>query len=87
MAISSPLAASGDLATRLSKTLRSPYLSLARTSAIAVDVRTGDVLFAHNQSAPVHPASNEKLPVSWAALTRLGPGFRFTTQVLSLIHI
>ena len=28
------------------------------------------------------PASNEKLPVSWAALTRLGPGFRFRTEVL-----
>ena len=83
-AVSSPLAASGDLTTRLSKTLRSPYLSLTRTSAIAVDVSTGDVLFAHNQSVPVHPASNEKLPVSWAALTRLGPGFRFTTQVLGV---
>ena len=28
------------------------------------------------------PASNEKVPVSWAALTRLGPGFRFRTEVL-----
>jgi D-alanyl-D-alanine carboxypeptidase/D-alanyl-D-alanine-endopeptidase (penicillin-binding protein 4) len=83
-AVSSPLAASGDLATRLSKSLRSPYLSLAQTSAIAVDVRTGDVLFAHNPSVPVHPASNEKLPVSWAALTRLGPAYRFTTQVLGV---
>ena len=28
------------------------------------------------------PASNEKLPVSWAALSRLGTGFRFHTEVL-----
>ena len=35
--------------------------------------RTGTVLFAHNASLPVAPASNEKLPVSWAALTQLGP--------------
>jgi D-alanyl-D-alanine carboxypeptidase/D-alanyl-D-alanine-endopeptidase (penicillin-binding protein 4) len=83
-AVSSPLASPGDLTSRLSKSLRSPYLSLARTSAVAVDARTGAVLFAHNATLPVHPASNEKLPVSWAALTRLGPGYRFTTQVLGV---
>jgi D-alanyl-D-alanine carboxypeptidase/D-alanyl-D-alanine-endopeptidase (penicillin-binding protein 4) len=82
--VSSPLAASSDLSTRLAKTLRSPNLSLERTSAIAVDARTGAVLFAHNESAPVVPASNEKLPVAWAALTRLGPSYRFTTQVLGV---
>ena len=81
-AVSSPLAAPSDLTARLSKSLRSPYLSLQRTSAIAVDARTGAVVFAHNESLPLHPASNEKLPVSWAALTRLGPGFRFTTELL-----
>jgi D-alanyl-D-alanine carboxypeptidase/D-alanyl-D-alanine-endopeptidase (penicillin-binding protein 4) len=83
-AVSSPLAASGDLAARLTKSLRSPSLSLARTSAIAVDASTGTVLFSHNASRPVHPASNEKLPVSWAALTRLGPDYRFTTEVLGV---
>ena len=31
--------------------------------------------------ATVAPASNEKLPVSWAALTTLGPGYRFHTEV------
>ena len=82
--VSSPLAASSDLATRLSKSLRSPALSLAQTSAIAIDASTGTVLFAHNETRPVHPASNEKLPVSWAALTRLGPGFRFTTEILAV---
>ena len=81
-AVGSPPAASGDLASRLQKSLRSPYVSLAQTSALAVDMRTGTVLFGHNQNVPVHPASNEKLPVSWAALTRLGPGYRFTTSVL-----
>lgn len=82
--VSSPLAASGDLSTTLARSLRTPGLSLANTSAIAVDARTGTVLFAHNASRPVHPASNEKLPVSWAALTRLGPDYRFTTEVLGV---
>ena len=80
--VGSPLASSGDLASRLQKSLRTPYVSPANTSALAVDARTGTVLFGHNQKIPVHPASNEKLPVSWAALTRLGPGYRFTTTVL-----
>jgi D-alanyl-D-alanine carboxypeptidase/D-alanyl-D-alanine-endopeptidase (penicillin-binding protein 4) len=82
--VSAPLAASGDVSPRLAKTLRSPYLSLARTSAVAVDARTGQVLFEHNATLPVVPASNEKLPVSWAALARLGPGYRFTTEVLGV---
>jgi serine-type D-Ala-D-Ala carboxypeptidase/endopeptidase (penicillin-binding protein 4) len=75
-------AASADLQSRLTQSLRSPYLSLGRTAAIAVDARTGDVLYAHNASRPMIPASNEKLPVSWAALSRLGTGFRFRTEVL-----
>lgn len=83
-AVSSAPAASGDLAARLTKSLRSPDVSLARTSAIAVDTSSGAVLFTHNASLPVHPASNEKLPVSWAALTRLGPAYRFTTEVLGV---
>ncbi len=82
--VSAPLAASGDLAAQLTKSLRAPSVSLARTSAIAVDATTGTVLFAHNATLPVHPASNEKLPVSWAALTRLGPDYRFTTEVLGV---
>jgi D-alanyl-D-alanine carboxypeptidase/D-alanyl-D-alanine-endopeptidase (penicillin-binding protein 4) len=83
-AVSSPLAASGDLSAGLTKSLRAPSLSLARTAAIAVDATTGTVLYAHNDALPVHPASNEKLPVSWAALTRLGTGYRFTTEVLGV---
>ena len=75
-------AADTDLRTRLTGSLRSPALSLGRTGAIALDARTGAVLYAHNASLPVAPASNEKVPVSWAALQRLGPGFRFRTEVL-----
>ena len=43
--------------------------------------RPGAIVFAHNESLPVAPASNEKIPVSWAALTRLGAGYRFHTEV------
>ena len=66
---------------KLAKALTAPSLSLGRTAALAVDVSTGTIVFAHNESLPVAPASNEKIPVSWAALTRLGVGYRFHTEV------
>jgi D-alanyl-D-alanine carboxypeptidase/D-alanyl-D-alanine-endopeptidase (penicillin-binding protein 4) len=75
-------ASSSDLSARLTKSLRSPYLSLGRTAAIAVDASTGVVLYAHNATQPIVPASNEKLPVAWTALTLLGPAYRFRTEVL-----
>jgi len=74
-------AGSPGLKTTLTNVLRAPTLSLARTAAIAVDTTTGEVLFAHNASVSVVPASNEKLPVSWAALTRLGSEYRFHTEL------
>lgn len=67
---------------RLTKALRSPYLASGRTAALAVSLQTGHVLFAQNENLPVLPASNEKVPVSWAALVRLGPEFRFHTEVV-----
>ncbi len=65
----------------LTKALTAPSLSLGRTAALAVDLSTDTIVFAHNESLPVAPASNEKVPVSWAALTRLGVGYRFHTEV------
>ena len=80
----SPSARAGteDLAARLTRTLRSPHLALDRTGAIAVDATTGDVVYEHNASLPLVPASNEKLPVAWTALILLGPGYRFHTDVV-----
>jgi D-alanyl-D-alanine carboxypeptidase/D-alanyl-D-alanine-endopeptidase (penicillin-binding protein 4) len=88
--VSAPLAAPAatageqDLRARLTQTLRTPYVSLQRTAAIALDARTGAVIYAHNATRPVVPASNEKLPVSWTALRRLGPAYRFRTEVLGV---
>lgn len=69
---------------KLTKALAAPSLSLRRTAALAVDLSTGSIVFAHNASLPVAPASNEKIPVSWAALTRLGTGYRFHTEVYGI---
>ncbi len=51
-------------------------------AALAVDLGTGQTVFAHNAGLAVVPASNEKLPISYAALVTLGPNYRFGTDVV-----
>jgi D-alanyl-D-alanine carboxypeptidase/D-alanyl-D-alanine-endopeptidase (penicillin-binding protein 4) len=70
------------LAPQLDHALRVPHVSLARTSAVAVDLATGETLYSRNATLPLLPASNEKLAVTYAALTALGPEFRIETDVL-----
>jgi D-alanyl-D-alanine carboxypeptidase/D-alanyl-D-alanine-endopeptidase (penicillin-binding protein 4) len=74
--------ANGSLASRLSRALHAPYVSFSASAAVVVDLATGQVVYAHNASLPLLPASNEKLAVTYAALTALGPGFRIETDVL-----
>jgi D-alanyl-D-alanine carboxypeptidase/D-alanyl-D-alanine-endopeptidase (penicillin-binding protein 4) len=52
------------------------------TAALAVDLATGRVVYAHNVQTALLPASNEKLVVTYAALEALGPAFRMRTAVL-----
>lgn len=72
-----------SLRSDLAQSLRGQWLAPGRTAAYAIDLQTGRVLFAHNASTPFVPASNAKLPVAFAALSRLGPSFRFHTEVLA----
>jgi D-alanyl-D-alanine carboxypeptidase/D-alanyl-D-alanine-endopeptidase (penicillin-binding protein 4) len=52
------------------------------TAALAVDLATGKVVYAHRAESALLPASNEKLVVTYAALEALGPAFRMQTYVL-----
>jgi serine-type D-Ala-D-Ala carboxypeptidase/endopeptidase (penicillin-binding protein 4) len=70
------------LQRRLARALVVPHVPVARSAAIALDLSTGELLFAQNGSRSVAPASNEKLPLTYAALARLGPTFRIDTEVL-----
>ncbi len=70
-----------DLTARLGAALHAPGIGPGRTGAMAFDLASGRVLFAHNSAVGFVPASNEKLPVTYAALKVLGPGFRFPTEV------
>jgi D-alanyl-D-alanine carboxypeptidase/D-alanyl-D-alanine-endopeptidase (penicillin-binding protein 4) len=80
--LAAPAAEPLGVTPKLTKALRSPFVSTRQTAALAVSLQTGQVLFAQNESLPVLPASNEKLPVSWTALVQLGPTFRFHTDVV-----
>ena len=83
LALASPArAAAPTLAVRLDRALNVPHVDPARTAALAVDLRTGAVVYSRNQSLALVPASNQKLPVAYAALSLLGPGYRFHTEVV-----
>ena len=75
-------AATLPLATRLVQALAVPGYSKVDSAAIAVDLSTGEPVFERNPDLSLAPASNEKLPVTFAALHELGSAFRFRTEVL-----
>lgn len=74
-------AARPELAVALGHALSAPDVDPGRTAALAVDVRTGEVVYQANPGLALAPASAEKLTVSFVALRLLGPGFRFRTEV------
>lgn len=80
------LTGASGLREELTASLRSPGAPLGQAAAMVADLDTGALVYAHNATAPVVPASAEKLPVAWAALVRLGPTFRFHTDVLGVGH-
>jgi serine-type D-Ala-D-Ala carboxypeptidase/endopeptidase (penicillin-binding protein 4) len=75
-------ATNGSLPSLLSRALHAPNVSFAQSGAVAVDLSSGQVVYTHNATLPLRPASNEKLAVTYAALTALGPAFRIETDVI-----
>jgi len=82
VALSLPAAAAASLQTALAHALRVPHVSLASTGAVVLDLDTGATIYSRNATLSLLPASNEKLAVTYAALTALGPGFTIETDVL-----
>jgi D-alanyl-D-alanine carboxypeptidase/D-alanyl-D-alanine-endopeptidase (penicillin-binding protein 4) len=74
-------AATPPLATRLADALAVPGNPATASSAVAIDLESGSVIFARNPDLPLAPASNEKLTVTYAALRELGATYRFRTEV------
>ncbi|MGZ8715494.1 MAG: D-alanyl-D-alanine carboxypeptidase/D-alanyl-D-alanine endopeptidase [Gaiellaceae bacterium] len=75
-------AAPRTLEPRLDRALRVPHVSPAASAAFALDLDTGEAVYSRNASLSLLPASNEKLAVTYAALTALGPSFQIETDVL-----
>ncbi len=82
LVLAAPALAASPLAARLARALAVPQVSSKRSAALVVDLGSGDVVYSKNAALSLAPASNEKLAVAYAALARLGPAFRFRTEVL-----
>jgi D-alanyl-D-alanine carboxypeptidase/D-alanyl-D-alanine-endopeptidase (penicillin-binding protein 4) len=74
-------AQSPNLAAALGRALTTPDVDASLTSALAVDLASGQVVYEASSDRALAPASAEKLAVSFAALRLLGPGYRFRTEV------
>jgi serine-type D-Ala-D-Ala carboxypeptidase/endopeptidase (penicillin-binding protein 4) len=74
--------ASPALATRLTQALAVPHVDHSSSAALAVDLTSGQVVFARNRGLALAPASTEKLALSYALLAKLGPAYRIETWVL-----
>ena len=80
--ILAPLWGQSELGSRLDSVLRnSPALAGASVGLQVVRLSDGKILYQHNSDHWFTPASNMKLFTSALALMRLGPDFRFRTQV------
>jgi D-alanyl-D-alanine carboxypeptidase/D-alanyl-D-alanine-endopeptidase (penicillin-binding protein 4) len=76
------LAGDQPLSVRLASALAVRGNTWSTSAALAVDLQSDGVVFARNADLSLSPASNEKLPITFAALKRLGLSYRFKTEVL-----
>ena len=53
----------------------------AKTGVCVIDLSTGEIVAAHNEDMVLTPASITKLVTSAAAIKKLSPNYRFTTEV------
>ncbi|HEX7361461.1 MAG TPA: D-alanyl-D-alanine carboxypeptidase/D-alanyl-D-alanine-endopeptidase [Bryobacteraceae bacterium] len=75
-------AASAALPQRIAALIQaSPDLERAHIGYQFIDLKTGRVLAEHDASRMFMPASNRKLFVTAMALIRLGPGYKYKTEL------
>jgi D-alanyl-D-alanine carboxypeptidase/D-alanyl-D-alanine-endopeptidase (penicillin-binding protein 4) len=70
-----------QLREHLLQVLRERPLSRTRVGVTVVDPTDGDVLFAYNADQLFNPASNTKILTTAAALSQLGPDYRYRTEL------
>jgi len=80
LALVVPLSAA-DLGSSLDQIIGAGALAHAFVGAQLVELKGGQVLYAHNSERLFVPASNMKLFTTALALTRLGADYRLTTRI------
>jgi D-alanyl-D-alanine carboxypeptidase/D-alanyl-D-alanine-endopeptidase (penicillin-binding protein 4) len=70
------------LRERLDELFAVPSLAKAKISVAVMDMETGKYVYTKNEKNPLNIASNVKLATEAAALSALGPEFRWKTTVL-----
>jgi len=70
-----------NLAHQIDRQIAAPELETALVGIMVQSVQTGEILYQHNATTLMMPASNEKIPTSVAALVNLGPDFCYQTSV------
>ena len=75
------VAGSKELSAALLAILAASPIDTARAGIYVADVESGQPVFAREPDALLNPASNVKLVTTAAALARLGPDFRFDTEL------
>ncbi len=69
------------LAWQIDQQIETPELQTAMVGIMVQAASTGEVLYQHNASTLLMPASNQKILTAAAALIKLGPEFRYQTPV------
>lgn len=69
------------LAGRIDAAIAEAELDGAQLGISIVDLDSGQVLYEYQADTPLNPASNVKLVTTAAALAKLGPEHRYTTQI------
>ncbi|GHH76355.1 D-alanyl-D-alanine carboxypeptidase DacC [Streptomyces sulfonofaciens] len=78
--------ADGDgsaLAKALDAILADARMASGAQGVVVADARSGEVLYQHAAGDRLMPGSDTKVLTSTAAMALLGPGYRFTTDVLA----
>ena len=72
-----------SLRRTVSDLVNAPQFANAHWGVLIVDPVAGDTLYSHNAGKLFLPASNQKIITGAVALARLGPEYRFRTQLVA----
>jgi D-alanyl-D-alanine carboxypeptidase/D-alanyl-D-alanine-endopeptidase (penicillin-binding protein 4) len=82
LVVSSARAQSREIAPAIDRALEAPALKNALVGVLVRSLDTGRVLYERNADFALIPASNLKIVTATAALSLLGPDFRYRTRLL-----